>query len=413
LQTPDPKKSPRGRSPKPAGIDFKQAAVDYLGRLSAERQHHLRTKPFYNLANKLPKFRGPGLDADAHRHFCDFANMAVALELPAGARIVDLACGSGWLAEYFARLGYEVTGVDISPELIAMAEERVRKVPYGADHETSLRCRFIAHDLEASPLAETFDAAVCYDAMHHFDDEHAAVRHCAAMLRMGGMLFILEGDRPPPHSAGEAELMEVMERFGTLESPFEPGYLAELLNENGLAVVGDYLSFNTLIDRDALDPDGRVRVDAPAMNYLLCKKVAEGAPASSVPDSRSPGALRAQLTTTSLWQERFAPNERFTLSLQVRNIGDTLWLGGRYTRRGAVMLGIKILNAAGDVVDEFHGEPPLPRAVAPNESCELVIERASPESAGDYTLKIDLVDEHVSWFEAHGSAPLLLPLRVS
>ena len=116
----------RGRLPKPAGIDFKQAAIDYLSRLSPERQHHLRTKPFYNLAYKLPKYRGHGLDADSHRHFCDFANMAVALELPPGARILDIACGSGWVAEYFARFGYEVTGIDISPELIAMAEQRVR-----------------------------------------------------------------------------------------------------------------------------------------------------------------------------------------------------------------------------------------------------------------------------------------------
>ena len=402
----------RGRTPKPCGIDFKQAAVDYLSRLSAERQHHLRTKPFYNLAHKLPKFRGPGLDADSHRHFCDFANMAVALELPPGARILDMACGSGWLAEYFARLGYDVTGIDISPELIAMAAERVRKVPYGVDHETPLRCRFLVHDVEASALREQFDAAVCYDAMHHFDDERAAVRNFASMLRPGAMLFILEGNRPPRASAGEAELIEVMERFGTLESPFDAGYLIELLQENGFAVVGDYVSVNALIDRDAIDADGRVRCDAPANNYLLCKKVVEGQHASAVPDSRAPGELRAELGLTAEWRERFAPGEIFSVPLSVRNLGDTLWLGGRYLRRGAVMLGVKILDAAGTVVDEFHGEPPLPRAMAAGERTEAVIEHAVPLTAGDYTLKIDLVDQHVAWFEAHGSAPLLLPLLV-
>jgi hypothetical protein len=76
------------------------------------------------------------------------------------------------------------------------------------------------------------------------------------------------------------------------------------------------------------------------------------------------------------------------------------------------MLGVKILATDGRVVDEFHGEPPLPRAVAPKESCELIVEHACPAAAGDYSLKIDLVDEHICWFEEHGSAPLLLPLRV-
>ena len=76
-----------GRSPKLAGIDYKKAAIDYPSKLTPERLHHLRTKPFYNLANKLPKFRGNGMDVETHRHFCDFANMAVALDLPAGAAL--------------------------------------------------------------------------------------------------------------------------------------------------------------------------------------------------------------------------------------------------------------------------------------------------------------------------------------
>jgi SAM-dependent methyltransferase len=397
-----------GRAPKPAGIDFKKAAVEYPSRLSPERQHHLRTKPFYNLAHKPAKYgTAPGLDADSHRHFCDFANMAVALELPAGARILDIACGSGWLSEYFARLGYDVTGIDISPELIAMSEERVRRVPYGVDHETPLRCRFLLHDVESAPLPEQFDAAVCYDAMHHFDDEPAAVRHMAAMLRPGGMLFILEGDRPARNSPGEAELHDVMAQFGTLEAPFDAAYLKQLLNDSGLAVVGDYVSVNALIDRDVIDGEGRVRIHAPAVNYLLCKKVMP-----RTRDSRAPGVLRADLTLKTTWPNEFSAGEEWLLDLQVRNTGDTLWLGGRYLRRGGVMLGVKVLDASGEVVDEFHGEPPLPRAVAPNDQVELTIQRASPSTPGDYTLKIDLVDQHICWFETHGSTPLLLPLRV-
>lgn len=408
----DPAENP-GRLPKLEGIDYKKAAIDYPGKLSAERLHHLRTKPFYNLANKLPKFRDSrGMDAETHREFCDFANIAVALELPPGARILDVACGSGWLSEYFARLGYDVTGIDISHDLVRISEDRVRGLPYGVDPETALRCRFLAHDVEGAPLGEKFDALVCYDAMHHFADEQTVTRNLAAMLEVGGLLFILEGTKPPRDSPGEAELIDVMERFETLESPFDAAYLRQILDQNGLAVVGDYVSVNALIDREALDEEGRIRPHLPAINYLLCKKVADGKPASSVPDSRAPAALRAAIELAEPLPQELGPGEMFRVRLKVRNTGDTLWLGGNYVRRGAVMLGIRILDAAGNIVDEFHGEPALPRAMAPGEEASVIVEHAAPPRPGAYSMKIDLVDQHVCWFEERGSQPLTLPLRV-
>ena len=167
-----------------------------------------------------------------------------------------------------------------------------------------------------------------------------------------------------------------------------------------------------LIDRDAFDEQGRIRVEMPAINYLLCKKVSEAAPASTVPDSRAPGLLRAEISLRSTWPGSFSPGQTFRADLLVRNAGDTLWLGGRYLRRGAVMLGVKILDGSGQVLDEFHGEPPLPRALAPNESCTVVIEHACPGEPGSYALKIDLVDQHVCWFEERGSQTLSLPMEV-
>ena len=409
--TPDPG---AGRLPKLKGIDYKRAAIEYPGKLDPERLHHLRTKPFYNLAHKLPKFRGTrGMDAETHREFCDFANIAVALELPPGARILDVACGSGWLSEYFARLGYDATGIDISPDLIRISEDRVRGLPYGVDHETPLRCRFLVHDVERAPLAEKFDALVCYDAMHHFADEEAVARHLAAMLGVGGLLFILEGTKPAQDSAGEAELIDVMERFETLESPFDAAYLRQILDANGFAVVGDYVSVNALIDRDALDADGAIRPQLPAINYLLCKKVSVDRPASSLSDSRAPATLRATIELEEPWNQDINPRAPFVLRLKIANTGDTLWLGGNYMRRGAVMLGIKILDAGGNVVDEFHGEPALPRAMTPGEETSIIIEHAAPPKPGSYSMKIDLVDQHISWFEERGSAPLVLPLEVS
>jgi glycosyltransferase involved in cell wall biosynthesis/SAM-dependent methyltransferase len=409
-----PPSTSAGRLPKIEGVDYKRAAVEYLGRLSEERRHHLRTKPFYNLANRPSKYKGEGMDEDMRRHFCDFANMAVALALPAGSRVLDVGCGSGWLSEYFARLGYEVRGIDISPDLVEMSRERVARVPYGVDHETPLRCSFQVHDIERAPLAETFDAVICYDSLHHFEDERAVVRNLAAMLPVGGQLFVLEGERPPAGSRSEEELRAVMREFRTLESPFDYEYLRALLDEHGFAVVGDYVSVNGLFEREALEGDRLPLRKLPTnYHYLTCKKVCEGAPASSVPDSRRPGLLAARFRLLADAPRRLAPGEVLTLPLAVENTGDTLWLTGQTVRAGIVMPAVMVSDEAGALVSEFHGEPLLPRAVAPGETVTLKIEYAAPRRPGTYTLKVDLVDQHVCWFEQQGSEPLVLRFEVS
>lgn len=404
--------STHGRTPKIEDVDYKRAAREYLGRLSDERQHHLRTKPFYNLAHKPARYKNDGLDEDSHRHLCDFANMAVTLALAPGARLLDVGCGSGWLSEYFARLGYDVRGIDISPALVEMARERVAGVPYGVDHETPLRCSFEVHDIEVGPLAEKFDAVVCYDALHHFEDERAVFRHLSAMLDVGGQLFILEGERPPALSPSEEELREVMREFGTLESPFDPEYLRALLDENGLAVVGDYVSVNGLFERALLEGD-RLPLSNVATNYhyLVCKKVIAGARASTVPDSRRPNVLRAHITTPEPLPESFSPGAKIETRLALANAGDTLWLTGQSVRAGLVMPALRIFDAAGRLVSERHG-PLLARAVAPGETVTLRAECTAPARPGAYTLKVDLVDQHVCWFEARGSEPLVIKFEV-
>ena len=404
---PDSASDSLGRLPKIAGIDYKRAALDYPRMLDAERSYYLRTKPFYNLANKPEKHLGDGMDAETHRHFTDFANMASVLALPPGATILDVGCGSGWLSEYFARLGYDVTGIDISDDLIGMARDRVARVPYDVDHETPLRCRFLTQDIEVEPLPEKFDAVICYDSLHHFEDERTVFRHLTTMLDVGGLLFILEGHKPPAGSTTEDELQDVMQRYGTLESPFSGDYLRALLDEHGLAVVGDYVSVNGLFEREALE-DNRLPLHSLATDYhyLTCLKVADGVPATSVPDSRRPGVLRAEFTLSDSTPQHVEAGAKLSVAIKIRNAGDTLWLSGQTLRQGVVTPGVRVVDEHGEIIAEFHGNPMLPRPVAPGKSISLNIQFTAPTIPGTYTVKIDLVDQHVCWFEERGSPPL-------
>ena len=161
-----------------------------------------------------------------------------------------------------------------------MSRDRIARVPFDVDHQTPLRCDFAVHDIELTPLDEKFDAIICYDSLHHFADERSVVRNLAAMLNPGGLLFILEGQKPDNDTAPAEELRDVMREFGTLESPFSNDYLRSLLSENGFAIVGDYVSVNGLFEREMIEgPDDNqslpLRSIATDYHYLTCMKVRE------------------------------------------------------------------------------------------------------------------------------------------
>ena len=87
-------------------------------------------------------------------------------------------------------------------------------------------------------------------------------------------------------------------------------------------------------------------------------------------------------------------------------VRDALGLDIEYRR-------MSVYDEAGALVSERHGTPPLPRALAPGESATVKLELRAPHAPGLYTLKLDMVAQHVCWFEERGSEPLTVQFRVT
>jgi SAM-dependent methyltransferase len=142
-----------------------------------------------------------------------------AAHLPAGAHVLDLACGHGRHARWLAARGCRVTAVDVD----AACGESLTSVA---------GVHFILHDLEASPwpfAAGNFDAVVVVHYLHR-----PLLPRLGACLRQGGLLLyetFAHGNaafgrpRSPDYLLAPGELLAA---FGSLRVlAFEDGYQPE------------------------------------------------------------------------------------------------------------------------------------------------------------------------------------------
>ncbi|MEA2393153.1 MAG: hypothetical protein QOJ82_1044 [Solirubrobacteraceae bacterium] len=108
----------------------------------------------------------PGYFRDVTRHFAPTA------------KLLDVGCGSAWLAEHYA----DYTGVDGSPEAVAAAASRGRTIVH-ADVDEPL------------PFPDaSFDGVVLKDLLEHVADPVAVVREVRRVLRPGGVVFASSPD---------------------------------------------------------------------------------------------------------------------------------------------------------------------------------------------------------------------------
>lgn len=93
----------------------------------------------------------------------------------AGRSVLDLGCGSGVAAQLAVGRGAIVTGLDITPELLAIARERVPSAT------------FVLGEIDRLPFEDmSFDIVVAFSALQFARDPAGAAREAARVVRPGG-----------------------------------------------------------------------------------------------------------------------------------------------------------------------------------------------------------------------------------
>jgi ubiquinone/menaquinone biosynthesis C-methylase UbiE len=101
-------------------------------------------------------------------------------------RVLDVGCGTGFLALRFAELGHTVTGIDLSPQMIDRARlkaERARQqIDFRVGDAAALDC-----------VDETYDLVVARHVIWNLPDPERGIAEWLRVLRPGGRLVLIEG----------------------------------------------------------------------------------------------------------------------------------------------------------------------------------------------------------------------------
>ncbi len=150
------------------------------------------------------------------RHFAPLTRQAVEATLDAagvvgGMALLDACCGPGVIASAALARGADVTGVDFSAEVVALAR---REVDGAGFHEG---------DVQALPFDDNrFDAVVCGYGIIHVPDPARALAELRRVLKPGGRVAVSVWE-PPRAGNGFGLLFGAIKRHGDLDVPLPHG----------------------------------------------------------------------------------------------------------------------------------------------------------------------------------------------
>ncbi|WP_283683430.1 class I SAM-dependent methyltransferase [Parablautia sp. Marseille-Q6255] len=140
------------------------------------------------------------------------------ISVTANMNILDVACGTGVMIPYYLeRKVSSVIGIDISPEMAKIAEEK-----YAAEE----RVRIVCGDVEEAEFDSQFDAIIVYNAFPHFPEPQNLIKKLASLLKNDGRLTIAHGasreDIDRHHKGAASKVSNGLITADKLKTLFDP-----------------------------------------------------------------------------------------------------------------------------------------------------------------------------------------------
>lgn len=134
--------------------------------------------------------------------------------VPSNVEILDVACGTGVVTVELAKKGYEMTGLDLSQDMLSHASDRARR--------HGVKIKLLRDDMRTFSLPQKFPCIIStHDVLDHLFEDHeldqAFQRIAATLLPDGIFIFdmnVWEGIR---HLNGRTVFVETSERSGAYQ----------------------------------------------------------------------------------------------------------------------------------------------------------------------------------------------------
>jgi SAM-dependent methyltransferase len=171
-------------------------------------------------------------------------------------RVLDVGCGTGENALYYASRGHETWGIDFAPNAIRRAREKA------AGRSKPVRFE-VASALELSSFGETFETVTDCGIFHTFLDEHRPVYAASvrSALRPRGRFFVLCFSEHEPTDWGGPRRVTQEEIRNTFAVGWKVRWIREARFETIHPEVGG-AAWLAALERDSTPPDARPKSTA-------------------------------------------------------------------------------------------------------------------------------------------------------
>lgn len=188
-----------------------------------------------------------------------------------GLQVLDVGCGGGILADAMARLGAQVTGIDLAAKPLRVAQLHALEA-----QTPNVQYREVSAEALAEQQPGSFDVVTCMEMLEHVPDPGSVVRACAALVKPGGWVFFSTLNRNPKSFllaiVGAEYVLNMLPR-GTHEyaKMIRPSELASYCRSSNLDLMHTRgMAYNPLTRRYWMNSDTGV-------NYLFATRKPMGA----------------------------------------------------------------------------------------------------------------------------------------
>jgi len=101
-----------------------------------------------------------------------------------GARVLDVGCGGGILADSMARKGAQVVGIDLAAKALKVAQLHALEA-----QTPNVTYREVSVEALAAEQPGSFDGVTCMEMLEHVPDPASVVRACSVLVKPGGWVF--------------------------------------------------------------------------------------------------------------------------------------------------------------------------------------------------------------------------------